>query len=108
MSDTVSPAEFKADLAQLLEVKGKVKTQSHNIKDSMNAIAADFNGVRDVWHSPAEPTFEDMTNWFNSVANQVQEILEDITNRLQATHESYFNMEYDNVQNLSKTENLLK
>jgi hypothetical protein len=55
------------------------------------------------WNSPSFSTFDHMKTWFTAVSVRLNELLDDIVNRLRTSYENYHRAESANLSNLTTT-----
>jgi WXG100 family type VII secretion target len=91
--------EFKVDLKQLHDAIGSVKREHNAISAAMSAVGSEFNAVKDAWGTPSTASFDDVQAWFVKASSDLEDLLEDMTNRLQTAYTNYKHAEETNVQN---------
>jgi uncharacterized protein YukE len=92
--------EFKVDLKQLHNAIGSVRREHTAITDAMSAVGTEFGAVETAWGTPATTTFDDVQSWFVKVSKDLEDLLDDMVNRLQTAYNNYKHTEETNTQNL--------
>jgi uncharacterized protein YukE len=93
--------EFKVDLQQMHSAIGSVRREHTAIRDAMSAIGAEFSAVKEAWDTPQTPSYDDTQAWFVRVAEDLEDLLNDMANRLQTAYNNYKHSEETNVKNLT-------
>jgi WXG100 family type VII secretion target len=91
--------EFKVDLQQLHNAIGSVRREHTAIRDAMSAIGNEFGAVKEAWGTPSTATYDDVQAWFMKVSNDLEDLLNDMANRLQTAYNNYKHAEETNVKN---------
>ncbi|MER8059724.1 MULTISPECIES: WXG100 family type VII secretion target [unclassified Streptomyces] len=100
MAEEVTFEEFKADLAELRDTLGYVRTSSEHVNELMNHIDTAMKGVGADWKSPAFGTFDEITTWFHHCQNDLRNLLADIVIKMQTSYDNYHAIEQQNERNL--------
>ncbi|MCO6004188.1 WXG100 family type VII secretion target [Actinoallomurus purpureus] len=93
--------EFKVDLAQLHNAIGIVRREHAAISEAMSATGREFRAVKDAWGTPSAATYDEMQAWFVRVSNDLEDLLNDMANRLQTAYNNYLHSEAANAKNLT-------
>jgi WXG100 family type VII secretion target len=93
--------EFKVDLRQLQNAIGSVRREHSTISDAMSAIGNEFGAVKEAWETPSTATYDDVQAWFLRVSNDLEDLLDDMTNRLQTAYNNYKHVEETNTKNVT-------
>jgi WXG100 family type VII secretion target len=93
--------EFKVALEQLHNAIGSVRREHTAISDAMSAIGSEFRAVKDAWGTPSTATYDDAQTWFMRVSNDLEDLLNDMANRLQTAYNNYKQAEETNAKNLT-------
>jgi uncharacterized protein YukE len=91
--------EFKVDLRQLHDAIGSVRREHSAISDAMSAIGSEFGAVKEAWGTPSTATYDDVQAWFVRVSDDLEDLLDDMANRLQTAYNNYKHSEETNVKN---------
>jgi uncharacterized protein YukE len=91
--------EFKVDLKQLHDAIGSVRREHTAISTAMSAVGSEFSAVKDAWGTPSTASYDDVQAWFIKASGDLEDLLHDMTNRLQTAYENYKHAEETNVQN---------
>ncbi|WP_043254172.1 WXG100 family type VII secretion target [Streptomyces sp. Tu6071] len=100
MAEEITFEEFKADLAELRDTLGYVRTSSQHVNELMDDIDTAMKSVGDDWHSPAFGTFDEITNWFHRCQEDLRKVLADIITKMQTSYDNYHAAEEKNERNL--------
>lgn len=91
--------EFKVDLKQLHSAIGSVRREHSAISAAMSAVGSEFNAVKDSWGTPSTASYDDVQAWFVRASNDLENLLDDMSNRLQTAYDNYKQAEETNVGN---------
>lgn len=89
----VSAKEFKVLLSELNEQTGVIDGQRKNIQGVLDDIRGAFTEVEAHWNSPAGESFRDIAVEFNKDAEDLNDFLQDIVNRMRHTYNQYHTTE---------------
>jgi hypothetical protein len=94
-------AEFKVELNRLHSAIGSVRREHAAISEAMSAIGSEFNAAKEAWRTPSTATFDEVQAWFVRVSNDLEDLLNDMADRMQTAYGNYRRSEQANVQNLT-------
>ncbi|MCS0603529.1 hypothetical protein NX794_20260 [Streptomyces sp. LP11] len=100
MAEEITFEEFKADLAELRDTLGYVRTSSRHVNELMDGIDAAMKGVGADWNTPAYGTFDEVEAWFHRCQNDLRNILADIIVKMQTSYDNYHAAEEQNERNV--------
>ena len=103
MSGTVyvGSHEFQVDLEQFQEAIAAVTADKNAIEDDFSQIQSALSSLGDTWQSPAGDTYDNLKGSLTSATQQMLSVLNDIISRMNATYQTYENIEQANAQNLT-------
>ncbi|MFC7025658.1 WXG100 family type VII secretion target [Promicromonospora thailandica] len=104
-SATLSPEEFRVQLGQLRAAIGAVRREHATITAAMGQVETEFARAKEAWSTPAALTYEDVQKWFEHAAHELEELLAEMTRRMQHSYEVYRDVEERNSRNLSPQHN---
>jgi uncharacterized protein YukE len=93
--------EFKVDLRQLHDAIGSVRREHGAISDAMSAVGTEFAAVKTSWGTPSTATYDDVQAWFVRVSGDLEDLLDDMTNRMQTAYNNYKHIEETNTRNVT-------
>ncbi|MGW1045348.1 WXG100 family type VII secretion target [Streptomyces sp. NPDC002547] len=97
---TMSPGEFQVALGELRSATSVVRGESDHISGLIGQIQGRFDAAHSYWQSPSGTSFETMAAWFTKASHDLEELLQDMTRRMQLAYENYANAEIANVHNV--------
>ncbi|MGW0858483.1 WXG100 family type VII secretion target [Streptomyces sp. NPDC002690] len=99
MARALTPGEFKADLAQLLDAVGTVKRCTTTLEDLVTGVDTAFTAAEGVWHSRAGTSFVELHTEFDGATAQLIELLHEMARRMRSAYDQYLDAETKNTGN---------
>ncbi|GAA1226435.1 hypothetical protein GCM10009665_16220 [Kitasatospora nipponensis] len=100
-TESITPAEFKVDLAQLADAIVIVGARKDAIKEKVAIINDIFHQAESFWHSPAGTSFADFQAEFTQDMLNLNDLLEEMVRRMTAAHQQYVDVEQTNTANFA-------
>ncbi len=101
MSDTITMAQFKVDLADLHDAIGTVQKAATAIDADCQTIVAQYAAIEAAWVSPAGTSFTEMSSILSNTMDMLVDLLADTVQRMQQSYDNYVEVEQANTQNVS-------
>ena len=98
---TLTPAEFKVDMAQFAQAITTVSQDRDTIEADITQLKALFTQVEQAWISPSGATFIAVQDKFNSAVDELSTLLNQMIQRMQTTYNNYLVAETKNYNNLT-------
>ncbi|MEV5151375.1 hypothetical protein AB0K81_05385 [Streptomyces werraensis] len=95
----MTPGEFHVALGELRRAIGAVRGEGEHIAGLLGQVEARFEAAQTSWQSPAASTAEVMTSWFARATRELEELLREMTHRMQIAYENYAAAEQANTRN---------
>ncbi|AEW94675.1 MULTISPECIES: WXG100 family type VII secretion target [Streptomycetaceae] len=102
--NTITLEELRIDLAQLRDAITIVGARAASIRNNVNLINMTFNEAESVWHSPAAHSFAQLQAEFTTIMGDLDNLLDEMTHRMKASHQQYLDMEETNTRNIGDNE----
>ncbi|MFI7102504.1 WXG100 family type VII secretion target [Streptomyces sp. NPDC050161] len=99
---SLTPAEFKVDLAQLRDAIGTVRGCTTSIESDVSQVKAAFQQAQSSWRSPAGESFGALQVEFGNNMSELVELLHEMVTRMNAAYEEYKQAEETNTENFHK------
>jgi WXG100 family type VII secretion target len=91
---------FTVDLGALSDAIGQVSAEREAMQGGIQGLRSVFSNVESHWQSPAGTSFVSLTTKFNSVTDNLMEVLDEAIDRMNTAHQNYSSTEATNAQNL--------
>ncbi|MFI8527552.1 WXG100 family type VII secretion target [Promicromonospora sukumoe] len=102
MPDTpLTLQEFRIQLGELRAAIGLVRREHAAITATMGQVEAEFARAKESWNTPASTSYEDVRKWFERTARELEDVLMEMTRRMQHSYDTYREVEERNTRNLT-------
>lgn len=101
MAQEVTLAQFKVLMGEFSDAIDVVAAQSKIVQEMLDGIDQDFRTVSDLWLSPAALTFDPLRTAYKTSADDLNDTLGSILQRMRITYNDYLEVEAKAVQNLT-------
>ncbi|NMO54026.1 hypothetical protein HH310_22940 [Actinoplanes sp. TBRC 11911] len=101
MAEEVTLAQYKVLMAEFSDAIDVVAAQSKIVQEMLDGIDQDFRTVSDLWLSPAALTFDPLRTAYKTSADDLNETLASILQRMRITYNDYLEVEAQAVRNLT-------
>jgi WXG100 family type VII secretion target len=102
-TNSITPAEFKVDVAQLAEAITIVGARTDSIRNEVMIINDVFNQAESFWQSPAGTSFAAFQAEFTQDMQNLNDLLDEMVTRMTAAHDQYVDVEQTNTANFQTT-----
>jgi WXG100 family type VII secretion target len=96
----ITEAEFEVDLGKMHGAIGSLKSDSAAIKGLLAQIGTKFSSAQSAWQSPSGATFAQTQAWFKRSAQDLQDLLDEASRRLNSAYQNYVATEHTNTGNM--------
>ncbi|MDH6109461.1 WXG100 family type VII secretion target [Kitasatospora sp. MAP12-15] len=97
--NTITPAEFKVDLAQLADAIVIVGARKDSITNEVSIINGIFQQAESCWTGPAGTSFASFQAEFTQDMLALNDLLAEMVTRMTAAHDQYVQVEEANTAN---------
>ncbi len=104
MASAESSGGFECDLRALAVAIERVSAERDAIHGGIASVRSTFGHVEGHWRSPAGNSFVLATTHFNSVTDNVVEVLDEAIGRMRKAYQNYASTEACNTKNLRMSE----
>jgi WXG100 family type VII secretion target len=101
----LTPQEFSIQLGELRTAIGLVQREHAAITAAMGQVETEFARAKESWDTPAALSYEDVQKWFERAAHDLEDLLAEMTRRMQHSYEVYREVEERNTRNLTPQHN---
>jgi WXG100 family type VII secretion target len=91
---------FSVDLAALSDAISQVSGGRDALQGGIQSLRSTFTDVETLWQSPAGKTFTELVTHFNSVTDNLMDVLGEAIDRMHVAYENYASTEQTNTSNL--------
>lgn len=95
------PEGFEVDLHQLERAIGVVAKQRDEIRSDGELIKSAFGRIETAWSGPAGGTFAELRRPLTKALDDLNQLLDEIVNRMRVSHNNYKRTENANTNYLS-------
>lgn len=95
----MSPGEFHVALGQLRSAISVARGESEHVSGLIHQIQSHFDAAHNSWQSPSASSFATMSTWFTNASRELDELLREMTRRMQAAYDNYASAEIANTHN---------
>jgi Proteins of 100 residues with WXG len=94
---------FAVDLQSLWDAYVSVGREHGYIEDQLSQIDRKMSSLSEDWNSPSFSTIDEMKTWFTKVSARLNDLLQEIVNRLDISYRNYHQAESANLSNLTNS-----
>lgn len=97
----MTPKSWQVDLKQMADAIVTIQAKADAIHDHNTTINQSYSDIKHAWSSPAGQTFEDVADQAHKAMSGLRELLADMIDCMQKTHDTYERTELANVKNVT-------